>query len=404
MQLIEWIYLGIFGVMLYSTVLWLIVYLDNREDVHKDPEPSYFPGVTFLVPAYNEEDYIAGTLESLLEQNYPSEKIEIIAINDGSEDNTLEEMKKYEDRIEIIDKENSGKSNSMNQALERVDTEVVACMDADSRPEKDFLKKMVGYLEEDGVKGVTPAMMIEDPETTAQRVVWFEYVYNLFLRKLFSIFDSQFVMPGPGSLYETKHLKEIGGWDEDTLTEDMEVVFRMMEAGAKIRNSTNAKVKTHSPPDFRGLLRQRSRWYRGNLNNAFRYRNVFLNPKFGNFGMVVIPFNLVWAALVMFIFGHFFYRLSTSLFDMAASIWQYGLQFSMPMISVQSLSLFHLFNVALAALGVFMLYMSISVSEIDLGERARKLDVVFFLIMYAFLYSVFWIKALADKFRGSKAW
>lgn len=404
MQLIEWVYIGIFGIMLFSTNLWLVVYLFNRKKVNSDPKLECFPSITFLVPAYNEEDHIEDCLDSLLAMEYPEDKMEIFAINDGSKDSTLEKMKQYSDEITIIDKENSGKASSMNYALEKVETELVASMDGDSQPRPDYLKRMVTYFQEDGVTGVTPTMKVENPETWAQRVIWMEYIYNLFLRKLFSIFDAQFVMPGPGSVYDTDHLKEIGGWDEETLTEDMEVVFRMIENGAKIRNSTNAFVDTHAPRDMKGLFRQRSRWYRGNLNNAIRYRNVFFNPKFGNFGMIVLPFNLIWAGLVLFIFTHFGYRISSSLFNFAADIATYGLNFGMPSLTVQSLSLFHIFNLTLGVMGLFMVSMSLYISESRIKSFERKIDVVFFFIFYAFLYSSFWIKALIDKARNEEAW
>lgn len=404
MQLIDWVYLGIFGVMLFSTNLWLAVYLFNRKEVHTDPELERYPSVSFLVPAYNEESYIEECIESLLNLDYPQDKISIIAINDGSEDSTLEKMRKYSDKIQIIDKENSGKSSSMNKALEHVDTELVASMDADSRPEKDYLRNVVSYFQEEGVQGVTPTMKIEDPETWAQRAIWMEYIYNLLLRKLFSVINGQFVMPGPGSVYKTDHIKEIGGWDEETLTEDMEVVFRMIENGAEIRNSANAFVRTHSPATFKGLFRQRSRWYRGNLNNAIRYRDFFFNPAYGNFGVLILPFNLIWAVLVMFLLGHFSIRIASSIGEFAFDMYSYGVILSLPTFSIQNLSLFHLFNISLAVFGISMIYLSMKLSEEGFKTISRKVDISIFMLFYAFLYSAFWIKALADKFGGVKSW
>lgn len=404
MQIIEAVYLGIFTIMLFSTNLWLVVYLFNRSKVHNDPELEYYPSLTFLVPAYNEENYISSCINSLLNMDYPDDKIDIIAINDGSEDSTLERMKEFGDKIEIIDKENSGKASSMNYALQKVDTELVACMDADSRPDKNYLKRMVSYFQEDGVEGVTPTMKIEEPETWAQRVIWMEYIYNLLLRKLYSVINGQFVMPGPGSVYDTQYLKDIGGWDEETLTEDMEIVFRMIDNGAKIRNSTNAFVRTHSPETFDGLFKQRSRWYRGNLNNSIKYRSFFFNPKHGNFGAIILPFNVIWAGLVLFIFAHFGFRLVKYVGTFASDLVTYGLVFSAPSISVQSLSLFHIFNIVLGLFGLSMIGLSVWISETRLKNIERKIDLGFFMLFYAFLYSAFWIKALKDKFDGVTSW
>lgn len=391
MQLIEWVYVIIFSVMIFSSTLWLMVYLLNRDEVHGDPEPSSYPSITFLIPAYNEEEYISECIQSVIDQNYPDDKLDVIAVNDGSRDNTLQEMKKFSDRIEILDKPNTGKSNSINQALNQASTEIVGCLDADSVLDEDFLKNMVGYFEQDGVKGVTPAMRIEKPTTLAQKAVWVEYVYNLMLRKIFSLFNAQFVMPGPGSLYRTEFLKEIGGWDESTLTEDMEIVFRMVDKGARLKNSTNAEVITHSPETLKGLLKQRSRWYRGNIRNMVRYRGTILNPEYGSFGGFVLPWNLLWTGMVMFLTLHLGYRLMTGI----GNLFTGPLLFSFSP-SIQMVSVFHIFQAMIVILGAGMLLATIKTSPKSMEFRNKKSEIAAFMAAYSFLYSIFWIKALRD--------
>lgn len=401
---IDVLYLGIFAVMIFSGTLWLLVYFFNRGRIQVDPEPSRFPGVTFLVPAYNEEEYVAECIQSLLDLDYPEDKLEIIAINDGSTDSTLEEMEKFKDRITIIDKENSGKANSINQALERVDTELVACMDADSFAEKDMLKSMVGYFEEEEVKGVTPAMKVRNPTTWAQKVMWAEYIYNVFLRKLFSIFDSQWVMPGPGSVYDTEYLKELGGWDEETLTEDMEIAFRMFKNGAKIKNSTNAYVDTESPPTFRGLLRQRVRWYRGYLVNMLRYDEFWFNPVYGNLGVIILPFNIVWTSIVILMLGHMMYRIVEGAVQLIQTYLLIGAFPSGFFLTVQSLSLFHLFYLVMGISGIVILLLSLRTAEENLSLWERKIHYLLFLTIYGMLYAVFWVAAVVEELRGEKRW
>lgn len=403
-SLMDLLYLGIFAVMIFSGTLWLLVYFHNRDRVQVDPEPTRFPEVTFLVPAYNEAEYVAECIQSLLDLDYPDEKVNIIAINDGSEDGTLEEMKKFSDRIDIIDKENSGKANSINQALERVETELVACMDADSFAEPQMLKAMVGYFEGEDVKGVTPAMKVRNPTTAAQKVMWAEYIYNVFLRKLFSIFDSQWVMPGPGSVYDTEYLKELGGWDEETLTEDMEIAFRMFKKGAKIKNSTNAYVDTESPPTFRGLLTQRTRWYRGYLTNMLRYDEFWFNPRYGNLGVIILPFNIVWTSVVVFMLGHMFFRIGEAALQLLNT---YLLTGSLPSgfyLSVQSLSLFHVFYLIMGISGIVILLLSLRTAEEDLSLWERKIHYLLFLTIYGLLYAVFWIAAVIAEIRGERKW
>lgn len=401
---IDVVYLGIFAVMIFSGALWLLVYFFNRDRMQADPEISRFPEVTFLIPAYNEEEHVAECIRSLLDMNYPEDKLEIIAINDGSEDGTLEEMKKFSDRIEIMDKPNTGKANSINQALEKVETELVACMDADSYAEPDMLKSMIGYFQEDDVKGVTPAMKVRNPGTWAQKVMWAEYIYNVFLRKLFSIFDSQWVMPGPGSVYDTEYLREVGGWDEETLTEDMEIAFRMFKKGAKIKNSTNAYVDTESPPTFKGLLRQRIRWYRGYLNNMLRYDEFWFNPIYGNLGVIILPFNILWTSIVVFMLGHMAYRILDSFYMLLNT---YMLTGSIPLgfhFTVQSVSLFHVFYGIMGISGVIMLLLSLRTAEENLSLWERKVHYLLFLSIYGMLYAVFWVAAVIEEIRGEKRW
>ncbi|MBC5793095.1 MAG: glycosyltransferase family 2 protein [Nanohaloarchaea archaeon] len=402
MQLIDILYIGIFAVMIFSVSLWLLVYFLNRKDVYTDPVPSRFPSVTFLVPAYNEEEYVEECINSLLEQNYPG-NLEIIAINDGSKDSTLEKMSQFKDRIEIVDKENSGKANSMNQVLEKVDTELIGCMDADSVAEPGMVKAMVGYFEEDGVKGVTPAMKVKNPQTWSEKVMWAEFIYNVFLRKLFGIFDSQWVMPGPGSIYDAEYLKEIGGWDEETLTEDMEVAFRMYKNGAKIKNSTNAYVDTPSPSTLKGLFRQRTRWYRGYINNIIEYDELWFNPRYGNLGVIILPFNLLFITVTVFLLTHLTYKIITGIIQMFHTFMLVG---TIPIgglsLSVQSLSIFHLFYLVLGGAGLVMLYYSLRTSEEDLSLWERKVHYILFLTVYGMLYAAFWISAALEEIRGGK--
>ncbi|MFT4867933.1 MAG: cellulose synthase/poly-beta-1,6-N-acetylglucosamine synthase-like glycosyltransferase [Candidatus Nanohaloarchaea archaeon] len=404
METVDIVYFGIFGIMIFSAALWLTVYYLNRDKIQDDPEPSRFPSVTYLVPAYNEEEHIERCLKSLLEMDYPEDKLEIIAINDGSEDNTLEKMRKFSDQIEIIDKENTGKANSLNLALQKVETELVACMDADSFAEEDMLKSMVGYFDEEDVKGVTPAMKVRNPRTWAQKVMWAEYIYNLFLRKLFSIFDSQWVMPGPGSVYETECLRELGGWDESTLTEDMEIAFRMFKNGAIIKNSTNAYVDTESPPTLRGLIKQRTRWYGGYISNALKYREFWLNRDYGNMGVIVIPFNVLWVLVVVFLLAHMFYRVADGIYQLVNTYLLIGsvpLQFNL---TVQSISPFHIFYAVLGVSGLIMLLISLRTAEEDLNFWERKVHYLLFLSIYGTLFAVFWVAAVIAKLRGNQTW
>ncbi len=399
MQPLDYVYILFFAVMIFSSVLWLMVYFYHRDEVHGVPIPSRCPSITFLVPAYNEEDTIEDTLDALLNLDYPEDKLEIIAINDGSTDNTLAKMQQYVDHnnIEIIDKENGGKAHALNVGLEQVESELVACMDADSYPEEDFLQRIVGYLERPGVEGVTPALKVWKPETLPQKIIWTEYIFQIFLRKMFGIFDTQFTLPGPGSVYDTDYLKKLGGWREDTLTEDMEVTFRMHYSGARVENSAKAFVHTVTPPTWKGLFRQRIRWYRGYIENVFRYWDMIGDPKQGNLGMFLMPFNVLWLLLVLFFFTHFFYQIGESVYQSINTYMLVGFMWPELSFTMMSVSLFHLFSVFFLLMGVGTILISIKTAEEQIQPWNRKAHYLSFLACYPFLFAAFWIATLYEE-------
>lgn len=403
-QLIDIVYFIIFGVMTFSTVMWLLIYLLNRDSIMSDPEPESYPKVSFIVPAYNEETHISDSLDSLLNQDYPSEKIDIIAVNDGSEDNTLEAMREYGDKITIINKENGGKAAAMNTALKEVETELVGCLDADSVASKSMISNMVGYFKDKSVKGVTPAMKVKNDDTWMQKMMWTEYVYQIFLRKLLSIFDSQWVMPGPGSIYRTDTVKEVGGWDEETLTEDMEVTFRMHEEGAVIKNSVNAEVLTHSPETMKGLLNQRVRWYSGYIENFLDFKHFTFNPSYGNLGMVMLPFNLLFTAIIIFFSLHAGFRMLSMVWSEIQVMMLVGYMTPSFGLSIQSLSTFHIFYAWFMINSVTLMLLSLKTAGEKIRLKTRKMHYLLFLGFYGLFYSVCWAGAVRNKVKGVREW
>lgn len=405
MEFIDIVYLFFFTIMIFSSVLWLLVYIVHRDEVYLSPEPSELPSVTFLVPAYNEEEYISDTISSILDVDYPDEKFEVIAINDGSTDSTLSKLKEFKNRITIIDKENTGKADSMNQALAQVETDLLVSMDADSYPEKDFLRQIVGYFEREGVKAVTPALKVRNPSNWVEKVQWTEYIFQIFLRKIFAMFDVQYVLPGPGSIYKADYVKEIGGWNEDTLTEDMEIAFRIFSKGWRLDNTTNAYVHTEPEPTLRQLFRQRIRWYRGYIENLWKYTGLIGDRRHGNLGMFFLPFSVSWILLVVFFTGHFLYNTANIFWSVIQTYMLTGeLMLSMNL-GIQSLTFFHLFVVYFVLIGIGIILLSLRVTEEPIRPWKRKTHYAMFLAIYAMLFAGFWMAAIGEHLlSGDRQW
>ena len=404
MNPVDVLYMVFFSLMIFSSSLWLLVYFRNLGKVEKDPEPSEYRDISFIVPAYNEEDCVGETIQALLEVEYPEEKKEIIAVNDGSTDSTLEVLEKFGDSITRIDKENTGKAGSMNRALEEVDTEYVACMDADSVPSKDYLKSIVGHLDREDVAGVTPAMKLKSDSGLVEKIQWTEYIYQIFLRKVFALFRVQYVMPGPGSVYKASFLKETGGWDTDTHTEDMEIAFRMVSKGYNVENSTNAVVETSPPSSFAALFRQRIRWYKGYIENFIKYRNLFGNPDSGNMGVFLLPLNTVWILMMVFLLGHTSFSIMNSLFQKANTYLMLGYVPFDISLSLQSFHFFHLFIAFFGLIGVGAMMISLHTAEEPVDLKDKKTNYATFFTIYPYLFAMFWVATFFDyiKDRGRR--
>ncbi|MFH1285985.1 MAG: glycosyltransferase family 2 protein, partial [Candidatus Micrarchaeota archaeon] len=130
---------------LYSCIFFILLFLQKRKELEEEAGSAYWrPTISVIIPAYNEEKTIARTINSVLSSLYPLEKLEIIVINDGSKDKTLEVIKPYAAKgVRIIDKPNSGKADSMNCGIKDAKGELIATLDADSYIEPDSLLKII---------------------------------------------------------------------------------------------------------------------------------------------------------------------------------------------------------------------------------------------------------------------
>jgi len=284
--------------LLFLSIFWLLVLFSSKEDELRgthDIKLETFPSFTAIVPAYNEEESIEGTLLSLANLDYPLEKKEIIVVNDGSKDSTQEIVENFiathpEHNITLINQENAGKGHALNVALETAKGEFFACLDADSFVSKEALHVMLPlFYTDERVAAVCPLLKVKKPKNILQKVQWYEYIINMFYRSLNARIDCVHVTPGPFSVYKTAVIRKIGGYDETTITEDLEIAIRMQKYHYRILQTFETSVETVTPQNWKALFRQRVRWYKGSIDNAIVYRKLAFNKKYGDFGMLRMP-------------------------------------------------------------------------------------------------------------------
>ncbi|MFW6025105.1 MAG: glycosyltransferase, partial [Candidatus Woesearchaeota archaeon] len=316
---------------LYFTIYFFILLLDNN-----DREPSKevitkegsfdlknkFPEFTVIIPAYNEEETIKPTVESVFNLDYPKDKLNVICVNDGSSDNTLNVLKELKEDypIKIIDQVNQGKYMAMNNALKEVNTPFFACLDADSFIKKDALKTILFDFDDLDVASSLPAMKVSSPKNTLEIMQWLEYLVNIFYKKLLEIVNCIHVAPGPFSVYRTDVVKDIGGFRKAHLTEDLEMAFRLQDHNYILRQNTDAIVLTKVPNTFKAFFKQRVRWYFGTIMNVLDYKHFFFNPKYGDFGFFFFPMVALTGLLTILGGGLMVYTFSERIFSFIKEI------------------------------------------------------------------------------------
>ncbi len=289
-QIAKFIIWTLYFIGLYFSLFWLTVLIFNPKENSKRKYKKW-PEVTIILPMYNEEKHIEWTLDSVFELDYPKDKLKIICVNDGSTDNTLKLLKKLNKKynFKIIDKKNGGKHSALNKALEEIETEFFACLDADCAVEKDALKHIIEEFDHKNVASVMPIMKVYKPENILQKVQWLEYIMNIFYKYIMGKLDCIHVTPGPFSTYNTKIVKNLGGFKKGHMTEDLELALRLQDNHYKLKQSLNAIVYTASPKNIKAFVSQRTRWYQGTLLNVKDYRHFLFNKKYGEFGMYHMP-------------------------------------------------------------------------------------------------------------------
>jgi cellulose synthase/poly-beta-1,6-N-acetylglucosamine synthase-like glycosyltransferase len=238
-------------ITLFFEIFLLITYFEVKEELNLENEHvgkniKQFPTVTIIVPCFDEEFTVEDTIHSLLHLDYPKEKLSIIAVDDGSTDGTRARLTRFKNHpgIDILFKENGGKHTALNLALEKVQSDLVGCLDADSYVSTDALKKIVPFFEDERIMAVTPSIKVHNPITVLQYVQKIEYSWGIFLRRMLSSLGALYVTPGPFSIFRTTVFQELGGYRRAHYTEDLEMALRLQKNRYGIVNSHNAHVYT----------------------------------------------------------------------------------------------------------------------------------------------------------------
>lgn len=403
MQIAEIVYITILIALSYFTFFHLILWFEGR-DKSKGKQKTKLPNVSILVPAYNEGHVIEKSLERLMGIDYPRDKLDIIVIDDGSIDNTYAIAKKFEARnVRVLRKRNSGKASTLNFGLKHARHEFVAVMDADSFMDRKALKECVAHFDGDDVAAVTSHIIVKRRKTLWEKLQHTEHMIVAVMRKAQEGANVINVTPGPLSVYRKDVLEKLGGFDERSIIEDVEIAWRILKHGYKIRMAFNAMVYSIYPDSFSMWFRQRRRWVVGGLQTFFKYFNTIFDRKSHGVGNWIIPTSLVGYVFALTGTSIFAYLASMKIFNFALYAVRAFSLGSNPFTRFEfaySVDLLFIYGVIMFALSLFIIRLSIGVHS----NRPSLPILLLFLTLYPTLLTANLLISLYKFARMERSW
>src|SRR6056297_1491307 len=306
-------------------------------DIDKTFSSEFYKPLSIIVPAYNEQETISENIKSILKLNYP--EFEIIVVNDGSTDNTIEKLKEdfnlktfnreYTRDIEteeikniykslsypnlvVIDKENGGKGDALNAGVNVAGYPLVCNIDADSLIDSQALLRIVEPFVNDWrviaaggtirvanqckiKKGYIKEVNLSKNFLVRMQVVEYLRAF-LFGRVGWAAINSLLIISGAFGVFKKKHLIRAGGYNPDTVGEDMELVLKLnrkmkeFQRKYKVVFLPDPVCWTQVPETINSLSNQRKRWQRGLGESLFYNWSLFFNYKYGSIGLIAFPF------------------------------------------------------------------------------------------------------------------
>ncbi len=295
------------------------------------------PRISILAPAYNEAAIIHENAQALLTLSYPH--LEVVIVNDGSKDATLSILKEHfklvpvhplywreistkpvrglyrshtHPNLLVVDKENGGKADALNTGLHFVTGALVCVIDADTFIEPDGLLRMVQpFLMSDEVLAAGGTIrVVNGAQVQAGRVVvphsphhWLagvqavEYLRAfLFGRLGWNRLGGNLIISGAFGLFRRDAIIAAGGYAEDTVGEDIELILWLRRRGYEeggphwVEFIPDPVAWTEAPASLKMLGRQRDRWHRGLADALWRHSRLLFNPRYGGMGLLAFPY------------------------------------------------------------------------------------------------------------------
>lgn len=297
---------------LFMAYIWMFgaIIFCLRHEWHQPKLPPFenvddLPSVSILIPCYNEGENVRETIGILEQQHYKN--FEIIAINDGSKDNTLEilhELAAQYDNLRVVNlATNQGKAMGLRTAAMLAKSEILVCIDGDALLSPDAVGWMVRHFEENpNVGAVTGNPRIRNRSTLLGRIQVGEFSAIVgMIKRAQRSYGKVFTVSGVIAAFRKTALHNVGYWSNDMITEDIDISWKLQLAGWTIRFEPNALCWVLMPETLNGLWKQRVRWSQGGSEVLLRYfKDLF---RWSSRGMWLLYteclISVTWAFLIL---------------------------------------------------------------------------------------------------------
>ena len=268
------------------TVIWL-AYRFRR-----GPKSDFQQPISVVIAAYNEAKVIAGTLQSLLNTEYKSE-IEVIVIDDGSQDGTAAEVERLaaaDPRVRLLQQENKGKARALQRGLVGARHGLIVFIDADTRCQPDTLPRLLEPFADEGIGAVSGHAKVGNLRTFIAKCQALEYTCGFNLdRRAYDRWNCITVVPGAISAIRKSAIDEAGGLSLETLAEDTDLTLALHKQRQRIVYVPEAIAWTEAPETVSTLARQRFRWAYGTLQCLWKHRDMVFNWNYRALGWFSLP-------------------------------------------------------------------------------------------------------------------
>ncbi|MGI5271916.1 bifunctional polysaccharide deacetylase/glycosyltransferase family 2 protein [Nonomuraea sp. CA-218870] len=282
-----WWVLLVTGALTLARLVLLVALARVHARRARDPERAGGwdrpPGVSVIVPAYNEEAGIAATVRSLVATAYPG-PVEVLVVDDGSTDRTAEAVAAARlPGVRVIRQPNGGKAVALNTGIRHARHDVLVMVDGDTVFEPGTIGHLVRGLADPRVGAVSGNTKVGNRRGLIGRWQHVEYVIGFNLdRRAFELLDCMPTVPGAIGAFRREALATVGGVSTDTLAEDTDLTMALCRAGWRMVYEERAIAWTEAPGTLRQLWRQRYRWCYGTMQAMWKHRRALAEP--GPFG------------------------------------------------------------------------------------------------------------------------